>query len=188
MLRTFALCLLWGYHSAGGKEGTQPWDECQDTAWLDLPALRGSGSREGPQLHPHPQGRGSSSRQRHMPPALPTAPLHLGLSVPSFTTCFGLSSAPAQEAAPAPLQVTAALPSGALGSRWATGPCSDPAVPRASPSLRVCGTGGICRTRSCQPPPPSPLWVSGDVWEQSQTKSCSSTPLGKSGDPSTRRP
>lgn len=90
-LQTFALCLLWGYHSAGGKEGTQPWDKCQDTAWLDPPALGGSGGWEGPQLHPHPQGCGSSSWQQHMLPALPTAPLHLGLSVPSFTTCSGLN-------------------------------------------------------------------------------------------------
>lgn len=62
---------------------------------------------------------------------------HLALSVPSFTTCSGFSSAPAQEAAPASLQVTVALPSGVLGSCWAPGPCLGPAAPGASPSLRA---------------------------------------------------
>lgn len=52
----------------------------------------------------------------------------------------------------------------------------------------VCGAGGICRAHSSQPPPPSPPWASGDVWEQSRAKSSSSAPLGKTGDPSTRRP
>lgn len=41
----------------------------------------------------------------------------------------------AQEAAPAPLQVTAALPSGVLGFCWAPGSCLGPAAPTASPSL-----------------------------------------------------
>lgn len=80
-----------------------------------------------------------------------------------------------------------------LGARILLGPSSTHSIPIPRGWIltghrMVCGSGGICRTHSCQPPPPSPLWVSGDVWERSQAKSCASTPLGKTGDPSTRKP
>lgn len=112
-------------------------------------------------------------------PAPPAAPLHLGLSVPSFTLCSGPSSAPAQEAAPAPPQVTAArrpapcsevpghagvLPStrtllGPSSPRSIPIPRGEPAaahrIPRRAP--QGLGGGSVCRTRGGHPPP----WVSG---------------------------